>query len=95
MAIAAIGERGAFRGALLGCIAAAGTERAAGRHIERTRHVAGEDDALPLARGLRVGIGTAESSDSVYGWTGCSFRSSASAISTILPRYMTAMRFEM
>ena len=54
MAIAAIGERGAFRGALLGGVAAAGTERAAGRHIERTRHVAGEDDALPLARGLRV-----------------------------------------
>ena len=52
--MAPVGERGAFRGALLGGVAAAGTERAAGRHIERTRHVAGEDDALPLARGLRV-----------------------------------------
>ena len=52
--MAPVGERGALYGALLGGVAAAGTERAAGRHIERTRHVAGEDDALPLARGLRI-----------------------------------------
>jgi hypothetical protein len=41
------------------------------------------------------GIGTASSSEIVYGCSGFSYRSSAGAISTILPRYMTMIRVEM
>ena len=41
------------------------------------------------------GIGTAESSEIVYGCSGLSYRSSAGETSTILPRYMTAIRSEM
>src|SRR5215469_13635599 len=40
------------------------------------------------------GTGTADSRASVYGWTGCRYSSSAGETSTILPRYMTAIRFE-
>ena len=52
--VSAIGERGALFGTLLGGIAAAGAERAAGRHVQRTRHVALEDDAL--ARSGNIGV---------------------------------------
>src|SRR5688500_18562721 len=41
------------------------------------------------------GMGTADSSASVYGWRGFVYSSLAGAISTILPRYMTATRVEM
>src|SRR5213078_1832907 len=41
------------------------------------------------------GIGTAESSASVYGCFGLVYSSLAGAISTILPRYITATRVEM
>ena len=38
------------------------------------------------------GIGTADSSASVYGWRGLAYRSLAGAISTMRPRYITATR---
>ena len=40
------------------------------------------------------GIGTAERSERVYGCTGLSFKSSASAISMICPKYITAILSE-
>ena len=65
----------------------AGSPGSAGRRASRiARRVALDDGS---------GIGTAESSVIVYGCSGFSYRSSAGEISTILPRYMTAIRSEM
>ena len=77
---------------LLG-LPAPGVEPAGGRRVERAGHVALQPDALALAlRARGSGTGTADSSATVYGCMGRSYRSSRSAISTILPRYMTATR---
>ena len=39
---------------LISCVPAAGAERAAGRHVQRTRHVAFKDDALARSCDIRV-----------------------------------------
>jgi hypothetical protein len=55
----------------------------ASRIVSRCRSTAGS------------GIGTADSSEIVYGCSGVVYRSSAGETSTIEPRYITAIRFEM
>ena len=77
---------------------APGAEPAAGRRVDRAGHVAGEQDPLALgAVAPRAGRAPAPptSAPRCTGAAGCAYSSSRSAISTILPRYMTATRSEM
>ena len=54
----------------LGRVAAARMEAAAGGRGDRAGHIADQDDPLPPLDTSGSGIGTAESSASVYGCTG-------------------------
>ena len=86
-------ERRLGDGALRARLRAARVEAAAGRRVDRRRHVAREQD--PARRRRRVGIGHRERREqrrACTGAAGARRASSASAISTILPRYITAIR---
>ncbi len=83
MTISAVCQLRHFLRALVCRVLASRAERAAAWHMKRTGDVALQDDTL-------AGL-----SNLVYGCTGCAFSSSASAISTIFPRYITAIRLEM
>ena len=54
MPVPAVRQRGVLLCAVLCRIAAACAERAARRHVQRTRHISGEHDALALARDLGI-----------------------------------------
>ena len=81
---------------LVGELRAPGAEAAARRRVGRARHVAGRAGSACRSRSRRgSGSGIADSSACVYGCAGRSNSSSVGAISTILPRYITATRSEM
>ena len=92
-------QRRLLGGADLLRLPAAGAEAAAGRRVDRARHVArsaGSARAAPCRAGRVRAPAPPTAARSVYGCTRPARRaSSRSAISTILPRYMTATRSEM
>ena len=68
-------------------------EAAAARRVQRAGHLTGEDDLLVAV--VRVEGRAAANSALVYGCSGLADSSSLSPTSTILPRYITAMRWLM
>ena len=96
MALATVDERGLLRRADLLCLPAAGAEPAAARRVDRARHVALEHDPLALALPLRIGVRHGrEQRLRVRMAAPCGTGRRADAISTILPRYITATVSEM
>ena len=73
---------------------APGAEPAAARRVDRRRHVTLEHDAVALRSRLGDGHRHSRQQGGVYGCVGFWYRSRRLAISTILPRYITATRSE-